>query len=288
MKFWLKNSLGLLFLGSILTSCLSNVELADELKAKENSAQILAYFSKLNQNPVAIDHGAYYFISKANTKGELASRGDTLAVHYELSNLLTGQVLDSTNRKTNAPLVYQYGFLNPIFAKLMAYMKEGEQAVMVLPGTSQVFGGLPAYTPLKCTIKNYVVRSQNDQIDDFIAIRGYKVTERLDNGLRYIELVSGTGDLPATGKVVKLKYTGRFLNGVAFDGNMAKTDSFSVTIGGTQTVIGFQKGIEKLKLGAKAIVVFPSAIGYGEKGSGASIPGFTPLMFEIYLAKIQP
>lgn len=288
MKFWLKNSLGLLFLGGLLVSCLSNVELADELKAKENNTQILAYFSKLNQSPVAIENGAYYFITKPNTSGELATRGDTIAVHYELANLITGQVLDSTNRRTNSPLLYQYGFLNPIFAKLMAYLKEGEQAVMVLPGTSQAFTGLPAYTPLKCSIKSYVVRSQNDQIDDFIAKRGYKVTEKLDNGLRYIELVAGTGDLPASGKVVKLKYTGRFLNGVAFDGNMAKTDSFSVTIGGTQTVVGFQKGIEKLKLGGKAIVVFPSVIGYGEKGSGTSIPGFTPLMFEIYLAKIQP
>jgi FKBP-type peptidyl-prolyl cis-trans isomerase len=105
--------------------------------------------------------------------------------------------------------------------------------------------------------------------------------------LRYIQLAPGTGDIPATGKVVKLKYTGRFLNGFAFDGNMARTDSFSVTVGGTQTVVGFQKGIEKMRLGEKAIVVFPSTIGYGEKGSGTSIPGFTPLMFEIYIAKIE-
>jgi FKBP-type peptidyl-prolyl cis-trans isomerase len=68
---------------------------------------------------------------------------------------------------------------------------------------------------------------------------------------------------------------------------MARTDSFSVTVGGTQTVIGFQKGIEKMRLGEKAVVVFPSTIGYGEKGSGTSIPGFTPLLFEIYIAKIQ-
>jgi FKBP-type peptidyl-prolyl cis-trans isomerase len=42
-----------------------------------------------------------------------------------------------------------------------------------------------------------------------------------------------------------------------------------------------------MRLGEKAIVVFPSTIGYGEKGSGTSIPGFTPLMFEIYIAKIE-
>ncbi|MBP6054624.1 FKBP-type peptidyl-prolyl cis-trans isomerase [Aquirufa regiilacus] len=266
-----------------MTSCLSNVELADEAKAKESQAQILSYFAKLNQNPIAIEDGSYYYVAKPNVAGEKASKGDTVKMHYVLSNLLTGEVLDSTKN----PLVYQYGFLNPIYAKLLAYIKEGEQAVMALPGTSQSFVGLPAYTPLKVLVKDYVVRSQKDQIEEYIAKKKLTVTEQTANGLRYIRLNPGTGEIPASGKVVKLKYTGRFLNGFAFDGNMARTDSFSVTIGGSSTVVGFQTGVEKMRLGERAILVFPSTIGYGEKGSGSSIPGYTPLVFEIYVAKID-
>lgn len=266
-----------------MTSCLSDVELADEAKAKESNAQILSYYAKLNQNPTALADGSYYFVTKPNSTGETASKGDTIKMRYVLSNLLTGEVLDSSK----TPMVYQYGFYNPVFAKLMAYLKEGEQAVMAIPGTSQSFVGLPAFTPLKVLVKDYVVRSQNDQIEDYIAKKNLKVTEQFPNGLRYIQLNPGTGEIPASGKVVKLKYTGRFLNGFAFDGNMARTDSFSVTIGGKTTVVGFQTGIEKMRLGERAIVVFPSPIGYGEKGSGSSIPAFTPLSFEIYLAKIQ-
>lgn len=266
-----------------MTSCLSNVELADEAKAKESQAQILSYFAKLNQNPIAIEDGSYYYVAKPNVAGEKASKGDTVKMHYVLSNLLTGEVLDSTKN----PLVYQYGFLNPIYAKLLAYIKEGEQAVMALPGTSQSFVGLPAYTPLKVMVKDYVVRSQKDQIEEFIAKKKLTVTEQTANGLRYIRLNPGTGEIPASGKVVKLKYTGRFLNGFAFDGNMARTDSFSVTIGGSSTVVGFQTGVEKMRLGERAILVFPSTIGYGEKGSGSTIPGYTPLVFEIYVAKID-
>lgn len=266
-----------------MTSCLSDVELADEAKAKESNAQILSYYAKLNQNPTAIADGSYYFVTKPNATGETASKGDTIKMRYVLSNLLTGEVLDSSK----TPMVYQYGFYNPVFAKLMAYLKEGEQAVMAIPGTSQSFVGLPANTPLKVLVKDYVIRSQNDQIEDYIAKKKLKVTEQFPNGLRYIQLNPGTGEIPASGKVVKLKYTGRFLNGFAFDGNMARTDSFSVTIGGKTTVVGFQTGIEKMRLGERAIVVFPSPIGYGEKGSGSSIPGYTPLSFEIYLAKIQ-
>ncbi|MHA8051034.1 FKBP-type peptidyl-prolyl cis-trans isomerase [Aquirufa sp. ROCK-SH2] len=278
----------LIFFGSILflTSCLSNVELQDEVKAKENQTQILDYFTKLGVIPVALDNGAFFTVTKTNSTGEIASRGDSLFVHYELSNLNTGKVLDSTNRQINAPYIYRYGLTNPVFAKLMGFLKEGEQATMIMPGTSQAFDGLPAYTPLKCVIKQYKVRSQSDKIDEFIASKGWVVTEKSTDGLRFIRTAVGTGDLGVSGKIMMMKYTGRFLNGVAFDGNMAKTDTFSVTFGGTQTVQGFQRGIEKMRTGEKAVVVFPSTLGYGEKGS-SSIPGFTPLVFELYVAKIK-
>jgi hypothetical protein len=121
MKNWVKNSLVGVFLGLLLTACLSNVELADEVKAAENKTQILSYFSKLNQSPIAMENGAYYAITKANTSGELASRGDSLVIHYELANLLTGQVLDSTNRKTNAPLDLSLWIFQSHFSRLMAF-----------------------------------------------------------------------------------------------------------------------------------------------------------------------
>ena len=187
MKNWGKISLLGVFIGLLLTACLSNVELADEVKAAENKTQILSYFTKMNQSPIAMDNGAFYAITKANPSGELASRGDSLVIHYELANLVTGQVLDSKNRKTNSPLIYRYGFTNPVFSKLMAFLKDGEQAVMALPGTSQSFDGLPAYTPLKCTIKSYWVKSQSDQIEAYIAKKGYKVTSTEADGLRYIQ-----------------------------------------------------------------------------------------------------
>ena len=216
----------------------------------------------------------------------LATKGDSLFVHYEFSNMTTGKVLDSTNRATNSPFLFRYGFTNPVFVSLMSVLREGEQATLVLPGTAQAFPDLPAYTPLKVRVKSYVVRSQDDLIREYIQSNGYTVTEAQADGLRYIRLKSGTGEIPASGKVVKIKYTGRFLNTKAFDGNMARTDSLSVTIGGTQTVPGFQKGIEKMRLGEKAVLVFPSALGYGANGN-TSIPGFTPLVFEIYIAKIE-
>ncbi|MDE2392242.1 MAG: FKBP-type peptidyl-prolyl cis-trans isomerase [Cytophagales bacterium] len=277
---------GFLFIAFFTFSCLSDIALEDDVKAKENQTQILAYFASQNQSPIALSGGSYYFVTKSNPSGELASKGDSLYVHYEFSNLATGKVLDSTNRATNSPYFLKYGSGNPVFVSLFTALREGEQATMVIPGTAQSFPDLPAYTPLKVRIKSYVVRTQDDLIREYIARNAYTVTETMDNGLRYIRLKAGTGDIPAQGKIVKIKYIGRFLSSKAFDGNMARTDSMSVTIGGTQTVPGFQMGIEKMRLGEKAVIVFPSALGYGANGN-SSIPGYTPLSFEIYIAKIE-
>ena len=277
---------GFLFVAFFTFSCLSDIALEDDVKASENEKQILAYFTSQSQNPTALANGGYYFITKSNPSGELATKGDSLFVHYEFSNLATGKVLDSTNRAANSPYFFRYGFGNPIFVNLMSALREGEQATLVLPGTAQAFPDLPAYTPLLVKVKSYVVRTQDDLIREFITQYKYSVTEAQTDGLRYIRLNAGTGEIPAKGKIVKVKYTGRFLNTKAFDGNMSRSDSLSVTIGGTETVKGFQQGIEKMRLGEKAVLVFPSSLGYGAAGN-ASIPGNTPLFFEVYIAKIQ-
>ena len=277
---------GFLFIAFFTFSCLSDIALEDDVKAKENQSQILAYFASQNQSPSSLTDGGYYFLTKSNPSGELASKGDSLYVHYEFSNLATGKVLDSTNRATNSPYFMRYGFSNPVFVSLMSVLREGEQATLVIPGTAQSFPDLPAYTPMKVKVKSYVVRSQDDMIREFISRNAYTVLDTQTDGLRYIRLKAGTGDIPAQGKIVKIKYTGRFLSSKAFDGNMARTDSLSVTIGGTQTVPGFQMGIEKMRLGEKAVIVFPSALGYGASGN-STIPGYTPLSFEIYVAKIE-
>jgi FKBP-type peptidyl-prolyl cis-trans isomerase len=277
---------GFLFIAFFTISCLSDIAYEDDVKASENEKQILAYFASQSQNPTALANGGYYFVTKSNPTGELATRGDSLFVHYEFSNLATGKVLDSTDRAANSPYFFRYGFGNPVFVNLMTALREGEQATLILPGTAQAFPDLPAYTPLLVKVKSYVVRTQDDLIREFITQYKYSVTEAQTDGLRYIRLKAGTGEIPASGKIVKVKYTGRFLNTQAFDGNMSRSDSLSVTIGGTETVKGFQKGIEKMRLGEKAVLIFPSSLGYGAAGN-ASIPGNTPLFFEVYIAKIQ-
>ena len=51
----------------------------------------------------------------------------------------------------------------------------------------------------------------------------------------------------------------------------------------TSLVDGFSLGLFWMHPGEKAVVGFYSSLGYGLTGSGGSIPGFSPLVFELEL-----
>jgi FKBP-type peptidyl-prolyl cis-trans isomerase len=48
-------------------------------------------------------------------------------------------------------------------------------------------------------------------------------------------------------------------------------------------ISGFAKTLWQMKAMEKGVGVFYSSLGYGYSGSGSSIPGYSPLIFEIEL-----
>ncbi len=280
LGFWL------FCLSMISVSCLTNISLEDDLRKSENQKLILDFFSKNGVNPSMLDDGSYYAITKSIPSGETVQRGDSVIIRYEIANLATGEILDSTGMLTEGkPLIYRYGFANPIFTKLIPLLKEGEEALMCLPGTPQSLPGLPSYTPTRITIKSFLVRSEIDRIDEYIQEKSYATYKKLANGYRYIQLKGGSGDSSVNGQKLYLKYTGKFLSDYTFDGNNFKTDSLKHTVGGSGLVDGFAYTVEHMLPGEKGIAIFPSKLGYGENGSGSKIPPFSSLVFEIELVK---
>lgn len=104
---------------------------------------------------------------------------------------------------------------------------------------------------------------------------------------------------------IYINYTGRLLNGLVFDTTIEKTakdngiwsssrtyeptkinwgESYEkITMGSSSssTISGFALTLWKMRAHEKGIGVFYSPLGYGYNGSGASIPGYSPLIFEI-------
>lgn len=295
-KYNIVKIFGLLSIVALLSACLSKVTFEEGLVTTKNEAAIQAYIKSKNLTMTQSGTGLYYTITKAKADGRTCVSADTIRLQYVIS-LLDGTKVDSST--INNPYKFVYSAASPIlFKKLIPLMKEGEQATFViaseLAGGTQAFTSqnIPANSPLRIDITYYYTNSEEADIDRYVRDTivnklKYTLTEKVDYGIRYIRTREGTGDYPASGKIAKVKYTGYLLNGKKFDSNYGKNtdgtekDSLDVTIGSSSGfVTGFLQGVNRMKKGEKATVIFPSSLGYSTSGKG-SIPANTPLRFDL-------
>ena len=295
--------LGIVFI-SFLGSCLSKVVLEDDIITQQNETQIQQYISSKKLVATKAPNGVYYSIMKANPTGRVLTLGDTVRLHYVISRL-DGTPVDSSSVLKNQPFTFfNNGGVSNIFLKMLPYMKEGEQATFILPsklaGSSQALPNLPANSPVRCDITSFKSYSEDVTIDNYVVAKKLIVKERIavvstttgfTNYVSYIQVKAGAADLVA-GKIAKIKYTGRLLNGYVFDSNVSRTDSANYTVGATPTaavnnyVQGFRTSIDKMKLGEKATFIFPSGLAYGGTAK-SSIPAYSTLIFDIEIVAMK-
>lgn len=123
------------------------------------------------------------------------------------------------------------------------------------------------------------------KINKFLQERAI-TTEPTASGLYYIELEPGTGFAPRLGDTAVVNYKGMFLDGRVFDYQLG-TDTYEVVIGVSGVIAGWHEGLSYMQPGAKAWLLIPSKLAYGPAGRG-SIPGSTPLLFEINMINVKP
>lgn len=300
--------LGIIFV-SFLGSCLSKVVFEDDIILQQNETQIQQYISNKKIVATKAPNGVFYSITKANPNGRVLTLGDTIRLHYIISRL-DGFKVDSSSVLKNQPFTFfNNGGASNIFLRMLPFMKEGEQATFILPsklaGDSQGFPNIPPNSPIRCDITFFKNYSEDITVDNYVVAKKLTLKEKIavvssitgfTNYVNYIQVKPGVTDLIA-GKIAKIKYTGRLLNGFVFDSNANRTDSLNYTVGATPTasinnyVQGFRTGIDKMKLGEKATFIFPSGLGYGANGTRGktpdTIPGNATLIFEIEIVAMK-
>lgn len=107
-----------------------------------------------------------------------------------------------------------------------------------------------------------------------------------ENGLYYIRTKKGSGNKPSTGQNVKVHYTGTLLDGTKFDSSIDRGEPYEFPLGQQRVIKGWDLGIAKMHKGEKGVLIIPSELGYGPRGSGRIAP-YSTLVFEVELVDIS-
>jgi FKBP-type peptidyl-prolyl cis-trans isomerase len=107
-------------------------------------------------------------------------------------------------------------------------------------------------------------------------------TVKTASGLKYIVVKKGKGPTPQAGQMVKVHYTGRFLDGTTFDSSIPRNEPFEFKLGAGHVIKGWDEGVLTMSKGEKRIFIIPPKLAYGESGMGPIPPNAT-LVFEVEL-----
>lgn len=112
-------------------------------------------------------------------------------------------------------------------------------------------------------------------------------TKTLPSGLKYVDLVEGTGPSPQHGQICVVHYTGWFTNGQKFDSSLDRGQPYSFPLGMGRVIKGWDEGVQSMKVGGKRKLIVPYQLAYGEAGRPPLIPPKSDLIFEVQLLQIK-
>ena len=107
---------------------------------------------------------------------------------------------------------------------------------------------------------------------------GREVT--MASGLKYVDLVEGTGGTPQLGHKISVNYRGTLENGNEFDNSHGQPREFDYNNGAL--IPGWIEGLKTMKVGGKRKLTVPAKLAYGAQGK-PGIPPNSTLIFEVDL-----
>ena len=110
------------------------------------------------------------------------------------------------------------------------------------------------------------------------------------SGLAYTVSKEGTGEPIKAGETISVNYTGKLLDGKAFDSNVDSAfhhmEPFSLEIGKGRVIKGWDEGLLLFKKGGKGTLYIPSGLAYGAQDQ-RNIPANSILVFDVEVVDVK-
>ncbi len=256
-----------------------------------------------NKQPkvVSLDNGIRYSIDSVGN-GKEAKMGDYISIHFDgwyltdkdKNDLFADWSKDSSKKVQSLGSSRKF---HPLDIKLapngfikgselgMVGMKIGEKRTIIIPDSlaygKKGLGPVPPNSDIKVVV---------DLLNIKVPVKRWDVdtTKELitPTGLKYIPVQEGTGAKADSGKIVKVNYSGYFLDGKKFDSSVDRGQPFTFMLGTKSVIPGWEEGIALMKEGGKAELIIPPDLAYGKAGRGL-IPPNSTLIFDVELLEVK-
>ena len=135
-----------------------------------------------------------------------------------------------------------------------------------------------------CKSENRTLKDEERDIQDYIISHPEYSFEQKESGLYFADIIVGDGVTPDSNDRVYVRYTGTLVDGTEFDSNVDSDNDFRFYVDRYEVIDGFNESVKYMREGGSAIIIVPSALGYGN--SGSSFDPYTPLVFTISITRV--
>jgi FKBP-type peptidyl-prolyl cis-trans isomerase len=106
-------------------------------------------------------------------------------------------------------------------------------------------------------------------------------------GLKYKDIVVGSGREAKIGDTATVNYTAWLENGTRINSNLDTGVPYEFTLGQKNVIPGYIEGVNGMRVGGKRKLIIPPALAFGETGASQVISPNTTLIFEVELLGVK-
>lgn len=237
---------------------------------------------------IKTDSGLQYNDLKVGS-GEEAVKNSSVSTNFTIWVKTDSGYTYVDSSINSTPIDFVIGRLDAVFPgwdEGVTGMKVGGTRQLIIPPDlglgAQTNGVIPPNSTLVMEVE--LLKSTAPRTATKVDDKDFTTT---DSGLKYYDLVEGTGASPQNGQTVIVHYTGWLLDGTQFDSSVDRSEPFSFVLGQGNVIAGWDEGVATMKVGGKRQLVIPADLGYGDNGAGSLIPPGATLVFEVELLEVK-